>query len=68
LYGDWGSTLAEAWNGSKWTIEATPDPLGVPYSYLWGVSCSTSPTACTAAGQDYGGKGGKYVTLVEIST
>jgi hypothetical protein len=40
-------TLAEAWNGTKWTIESTPNPAKA--SQLLGVSC-TSANACTAVG------------------
>ena len=42
-------TLAETWNGSTWTVMATPNPAGSIVSYLLGVSC-TSATACTAVG------------------
>jgi hypothetical protein len=42
-------TLAEAWNGSAWTIVTTPDPTGATTSLLSGVSCR-SATACTAVG------------------
>ena len=46
--------LAEAWDGTKWTIQTTPVPIGGA-SYKWselnGVSCLTS-TACMAVG-DY---------------
>jgi hypothetical protein len=42
-------TVAEAWNGTKWVIEPTPNPAGAQQTYLNGVSC-TSPTVCTAAG------------------
>jgi hypothetical protein len=46
--------LAEAWDGTKWTIQTTPVPVGGA-SYKWseldGVSCLTS-TACMAVG-DY---------------
>jgi hypothetical protein len=44
-------TLAEAWNGTSWRVEPTPNPQGTE-SYLSGVSC-TSATACTAAGSYY---------------
>lgn len=46
-------TLAEAWDGSRWTIQPTPGPTsyGASQSVLNGVSC-TSSTACTAVG-DY---------------
>jgi hypothetical protein len=42
-------TLAEAWNGSAWSIRPTPNPTSATNSYLSGVSC-TSATACTASG------------------
>jgi hypothetical protein len=38
-------TLAEAWNGTRWRVQATPKPPGAFIS----VSCS-SPRACTAVG------------------
>jgi hypothetical protein len=49
-------TLAEAWNGTSWAIQATPNPKGAggvnnvnSGSKLTGVSC-VSVTACTAVG------------------
>ena len=42
-------TLAQALNGSTWTVLTTPNPAGAIVSRLYGVSCS-SPTACTAVG------------------
>jgi hypothetical protein len=42
-------TLAEAWNGSSWVIQPTPDPPGATFSQLSGVSC-VSASACTAVG------------------
>jgi hypothetical protein len=43
--------LAESWNGTRWTIEPTPNPEAENGSSLKAVSCSASD-ACTAAG-DY---------------
>jgi hypothetical protein len=43
------ASLAERWNGSVWTIEATPNPTGANATYLEGVSC-TSSMACSATG------------------
>ena len=43
------ATLAERWNGTTWTIQATPNPAGASGSELGAVSC-TSARACTAAG------------------
>ncbi len=42
-------TLAEAWNGTSWTLEATPNPAGATSSVLNSVSC-TSAGACIAVG------------------
>ena len=56
-------TLAERWNGSSWSIQATPTPSGATGSYLQGVSCP-SPTVCTATGS-YIDSGGTNVTLAE---
>ena len=42
-------TLAERWNGTKWSIERTPNPNGASNSELDGVSC-VSASACTAVG------------------
>jgi hypothetical protein len=41
-----GGTLAERWDGVRWTIQATPNP---PDGSLNGVSCM-SAAACTAVG------------------
>jgi hypothetical protein len=43
-------TLAEAWNGKNWRVQATPRIKGVPAGALYSVSC-TSASACTAVGQ-----------------
>ena len=45
--GPWA--LAEHWDGSTWTIQATPSPAGSIDTQLLGISC-LSPTSCTAAG------------------
>ena len=44
-----GLTLAERWNGTKWSVQPTPNPGGVMASLLLGVSCA-SASACTAVG------------------
>ena len=60
-------TLAERWNGTKWSIEPTPNQTGAPTSQLNGVSCP-SAHACTAAGTYFNSlsasSGGSY-TLAE---
>jgi hypothetical protein len=42
-------TLAEHWNGSSWSIVASPTPADTTYAVLNGVACS-SPTECLAVG------------------
>ena len=56
-------TLAESWNGTSWSIQATPNPAGATASHLNGVSC-TSATACTAVG-GYVASDGTHATLAE---
>jgi hypothetical protein len=55
-------TLAERWDGHRWSLAKIPHPAHVP-SRLGGISCS-SARACTAAG-DYGYDHGPYTPLVE---
>jgi hypothetical protein len=55
--------LAEAWNGTAWTIQTTPAPTGATGSQLYGVSC-TSTSACTAVG-NYTTGAGAVVALAE---
>jgi len=55
-------TLVESWNGSSWTVAASPNPSGSQISQLEGVSC-TGPTACTAVGHTNTGQ--SSLTLVE---
>ena len=55
--------MAEAWNGSSWSVMPAPPPAGARRSFLNGVSC-TSATACTAVGS-YQTRSGKHVTLAE---
>ncbi len=45
------NTLAERWNGSTWSVMATPNPPGSILPVLYGVSCP-STTSCFAVG-DY---------------
>jgi hypothetical protein len=56
-------TLAERWNGTKWSIETTPNPAGAIFSALSGVSC-TSAGACSAVGS-YEKKPNASQTLAE---
>jgi hypothetical protein len=43
------ATLAELWNGTVWTVQATPNPSGATTSELTSVSC-TAANACKAVG------------------
>jgi hypothetical protein len=42
-------TLVEGWNGSAWSVQPSPDAIGVGFNTLNGVWCSSS-TACIAVG------------------
>jgi hypothetical protein len=55
-------TLAEAWNGTTWSVQTTPNPSGATSSFLEAVSC-TSTSACTAVGYYF--SSGTYETLAE---
>ena len=44
-------TLAEAWNGSSWTLQSTPNPGGTTTTEFNSVSCA-SASACVAVGYD----------------
>ncbi len=46
------TALAEAWDGTAWTIQPTPHPQGMD-GYLISVSC-TAASACTGVGLDIG--------------
>lgn len=52
-------TLAERWNGVRWSIEPTPNPAGSSQSKLTGVWC-VSKSGCVAVGQTGSG------VLVEV--
>ena len=59
--------LAEHWNGSTWSIQATPNPTGATSNQLEVISC-TSATSCTAAGlYNTGSPPGPSFTLAEHS-
>lgn len=55
-------TLAESWDGERWTILTTPNPRGATSSYLRGISC-TAAALCTAVGQST--VSGSVTALVE---
>jgi hypothetical protein len=56
-------TLAEQWNGTKWALQATPNPAGAASSVLLAVACP-SATNCEAVGE-YFNSSGVMVTLAE---
>jgi hypothetical protein len=45
-------TLAEASNGTNWSVQSTPNPTGTSESFLTGVDC-TAINVCTAVGHYY---------------
>ena len=62
-------TLAERWNGTKWSIQTIPTPPAAKgSSVMLSVACSSAP-ACTAVGEYYltaSGTGQKSATLSEF--
>jgi hypothetical protein len=59
-------TLAERWNGQRWSIQPTPNPAGIQDSRLLSVSCA-SPTSCTTVGWHATGRDDAHLyTLAEI--
>ncbi len=57
-------TLTESWDGSTWSIVASPNPTGVAGSELIGVSCP-GPNSCVAVGDSFDSTGNTF-TLAEI--
>jgi len=49
-------TLAEAWDGTSWTVQATPNPSGAAQAWLAGISCAGTP-GCEAVGSYVNGTG-----------
>jgi hypothetical protein len=60
-----GQSLIESWNGSQWSVSASPSPR--PDTELFGVTC-TSATTCEAAGYDGKGSLLSDKTLIETGT
>ena len=58
-------TLAESWNGTRWSVLPTPSP-GSNGNLLNGVSCA-SPDFCMAAGYFFSHHP-TYRTLTEVGT
>jgi hypothetical protein len=56
-------TLAERWDGTRWSMEPTPNPPGATGGLLEAVSC-TAATACTAVGS-FANSASPVVTLAE---
>ena len=56
-------TLAERWNGSTWSFQTMPHPVGAVNSYLNAVSCP-SANACIAVGATSPASGEVY-SLIE---
>jgi hypothetical protein len=46
--------LAASWDGSRWSIVASPTPPGSQQSNLYGISCA-SASQCVAVGHSYSG-------------
>ncbi len=59
------STLVEAWNGTAWFIQPTPEIPDASESYFTSVSC-VSATDCVAVGYYKSTTKKKYFTLAEV--
>jgi hypothetical protein len=59
-----GVTLAERWNGRRWSIQPTVNPAGASRSALSDVDCRSS-TSCVAVGYFVNGAGDEVRTLAE---
>jgi hypothetical protein len=57
-----GRVLVERWNGSRWSEQAAPDPVGAKQIAVTGVSCPRV-SACVLVGSDR--TGGQTVSLIE---
>lgn len=55
--------LVELWNGTSWTIQATPSPSGASETVLNGISCPSGTSVCTAVG--YAISGGVMTAVAE---
>jgi hypothetical protein len=51
-------TLADRWNGRKWTVLPTPNPAGAQFAFFGGVTCGDKSSCVAVGGSDAG-------TLVE---
>ncbi len=56
------ATLVERWNGTRWSVQATPNPARSAASVLQNVACSSS-SSCMAVGDWI--NGARTVTLAE---
>jgi hypothetical protein len=56
-------SLVEVWNGTAWSVQSSPNPVGSTNTELLGAWCS-SPSACNAVG-DYRNSSGDFVVLAE---
>jgi hypothetical protein len=59
----------QLWDGTRWSLVASPNPPGKLINYLWSVSCSTA-TSCFAVGSQRPdgvgpGSDGSRFTLIE---
>jgi hypothetical protein len=57
------TSLAERWDGTKWTVQSVPTPAEAELPALFDVSCP-SATQCTAVGSSHWLAGGRVATLV----
>jgi hypothetical protein len=59
-----GGTLAEKWNGTKWSVVTSPSPAGSDGSRLSGVTC-TAAKSCLAVGNYRDSTSGDTLPMAE---
>jgi hypothetical protein len=55
-------SLVESWNGTSWSIQTTPNPVGATETHLKGVSCKEI-SACIAVGYSGSGSSSALVAI-----
>ena len=57
--------LAEKWDGTRWTIQAAPEPSSAFLGYLLAVSCRGTG-GCTAAGTYFADSGNEFILIERL--
>lgn len=60
----YAQTFVERWNGTRWTIVASPNATTIQANFLYGVTC-VATADCWAVGYIYTNSGTTFQTLIE---